>query len=358
MINIDKIKELNSIALPDGVSAIAEHFRKQDEERKQLFKSLFPARTEFVFQSNPHFVELERVVSAMREKWDVWVKPAQELARRFEEMNAPLREFQNRMRELTAPANEFAKRMQEFNAPFQNMMAEAQRQLNNPAIRAIFTSFKLQSRFWIVSDIALLRKIIDMNSESEGEIEQFLVSHYTENNWAAVEDLFSEWKSTPSLSGRVAIIEDCLKTVKLADGKGVNIASVVIPALIAQIDGMMFDLYELMNRKSLLLASEKKQKKNEILVESISQAVNFRAADMLHTVIIEGVFRHSDAIEKSRADNDNQEDSEFNIFRHKIMHGDKDFLNYGKFENLTRFFLYADFLMQLITKIENGHEQE
>lgn len=342
---------------PSPLFAAMLELQKQDAERRQLFESIKPVHSQFVMQASQHFVELERVAAVMRERYETWVRPAQEFARRMEQLTAPVREFQRRIQEMAAPAQEFARRMQEITAPYQSMIAEAQRQLKLPGMQALFTSFKLQSRFWIVSDVALFREIIAQNFESERELEEFLVEYYTADNWAEIEALRAEWDASPSLTARITIIEDCLKAVKMAEGKAVNIANVVIPTLIAQIDGMMADLYKMILGKAVTLPQDKKAK-HEFVMESVSQAVNVRAADMLHTVIIEGVFRHADAIEKSRAANDNREDADFNIFRHKIMHGDRNFLNYGTIENLTRFFLYADFLIQLITKIENGHEQQ
>lgn len=339
---VAKISEkLQAIPLPPLLLVALQDYHEKNQKIAAAYD--FP-KIEISPEVSRAFVEIGRVASALQEKWNAWAKPMQQAAL----------EFQRRMDEIAAPAREFARRMEEMNAPIRSMVAAAQKQLNTPGIRAMFTSFKLQSRFWIVSDIDLFREIIDREIESEHALEQFLVSYYTANNWAAVNALLDKWQAAPSLAPRVAIIEDCLKTVQLAQGKNLNIANVVIPTLIAQIDGMMADLYKLILGNAPMLPSNKKADKHEVVMELVSQIVNVRAADMLHTVIIEGVFRHADAIKKSRAANDNQQSAEFNIFRHKIMHGDRDFLNYGTTENLTRFFLYADFLIQLITKIENG----
>jgi len=93
--------------------------------------------------------------------------------------------------------------------------------------------------------------------------------------------------------------------------------------------------------------NRRKDLRNEISVHSIAELVDFWTAEALQEIIFGGLFRTSKMISNDNNDN-------FSLFRHKIMHGDKEFLSYGNTENFIRLFLYADFLIKLIQDIQSG----
>jgi hypothetical protein len=152
--------------------------------------------------------------------------------------------------------------------------------------------------------------------------------------------MVSEWDKNPFFKPRMEIINDCVQTLKNAK-PGYNPSNVVLPVLIAQIDGIITDFIKKHDFKFDRSSRKWKSPSGEILglksayksietdFDSISEYPNSILLDILFQTAYPG-----DELKKLPS-----------FSRHKIMHGES--LDYGKIENVIRAFLILDFLSYL-----------
>ena len=74
------------------------------------------------------------------------------------------------------------------------------------------------------------------------KINKLFLDYYQRDNFKEIELVIKGWKSNKLFRRRIKILKDCLKTIQLSKEIGAfNSANVIIPTLIAQIDGVWTD---------------------------------------------------------------------------------------------------------------------
>lgn len=170
------------------------------------------------------------------------------------------------------------------------------------------------------------------------EIKELFVSFFCSDNYRELETLINGWKSNSLFKPRIKIFRDCVHGLISAKAS-CNASNYVLPALIAQIDGIQ---QEYMEKRGLTLASKGKWKDasgKEIDWKSWykSQTANQDMMDIANDIFLNILFQKSQRGKPL--------ETPFTFNRHKIMHGEN--VSYGRIDNTLRAFLLLDFLASL-----------
>ena len=295
----------------------------------------------------PVVQELEKIINNQTLKTNL-MSFHTELHRQFRtiyEQTNGFKQLQEMMNEIVSPAQELAEILKKQSQVLQHF----------PNKKGII-KINLYLTHWIVIDNCLLEKLYQINYSNSDDIKNLIISHYSENNWNQVEKLIQSWKKFNFVGERMNIFLDALEINRISnEKKSFNPNRLACPALIAQIDNLIKFLKESIYSKYIdssnpVYSSEDwKQNKKKIVVEQIDHIVDRWSAVMLRNLIFKRLFCDSKDIPK-RVFNKRQE---FSIFRHKILHGDQDYMDYGTKENFIRILLYADFIIFLISYVQS-----
>lgn len=174
----------------------------------------------------------------------------------------------------------------------------------------------------------------------EQRINQVFVRYISQNNYQTLKEMIDEWDKNTLFKPRMEIIKDCLLTLKNISS-GYNPSNVVLPVLIAQIDGILMDFIKkhgfTFDRRSKKWKSPSGEifdlKKAYTSVEADFEFISEFSNDLLLNVLFQNAY-HGDELKNLPTFN-----------RHKILHGES--IDYGKLENIIRAFLILDFLSYL-----------
>lgn len=292
----------------------------------------------------------------MQRQHEEMFRLAEPMRRYMEEMDAQTRPFRKLAEEYAAQANKWQNLARDLIGP---NIAELFKPIAFPEILSpeLSKRFTLKSRYWIVVDDEVFSQLCQIEDADEEALESFLVEHYLKDDCAAMTHLLEGWRACPAIQERMPIFEAVLATVKrLANDPKINVTNAVLPTLIAQLDGLKDDLIksipiELQHQKRLELKQDNAVEKvnhYDIVTYCIEEMINTFSALMLADVIFDVLFKHGNKII--------QQDE--GVFRNKILHGDKEFLDYGTKENLVRVFLYVDFVIKLIAEVQSNAQYQ
>ena len=212
-------------------------------------------------------------------------------------------------------------------------------------LKNIQTYYKAEDKYWIIDDEILLKILGNVPSE---EYSNQITEYYTKNNYINIEKLLNKWREITYITDRMAIFEDCYKAMQvITDRKIIN--NIVIPTLTAQISGLTEDLHKLVPNdirstiKQELTKNGKTPSEGEITIEYLWRQEQKREVFDCYTVIFKAVMKNTQKIETYTKD----DLEKYNKYRNKILHGDKQFLNYGTDENLIRSWLELHTLIKV-----------
>jgi len=161
------------------------------------------------------------------------------------------------------------------------------------------------------------------------EINQLFIEYFSRNNFRNLKMMVESWKNNPLFSPRIKIIRDALAIFMHSVDSRRNYSTVVIPPLLAQIDGIFHKILEKNNINIKKLSYEQKKNKfSKIGRKIIDEELQKLIEDIFLNVLFE------------RAEYGDMTGYSFN--RHKILHG--EYLRYGRKDNVLRAFLILDFL--------------
>jgi len=168
------------------------------------------------------------------------------------------------------------------------------------------------------------------------KINHLFVEYFTNNNYEELMAMVEGWKDNPLFKPRIKIFRDCVKILQNSKGK-YNPSNVVLPTLIAQIDGILADYVEMKgithNGRKWKDPSGKTIKNRDEGYKSLSVSQEY-ISELPNYILLEILFQAA------------WRGQELNIpstfSRHKIMHG--EYITYGRIENTIRAFMILDFL--------------
>lgn len=195
----------------------------------------------------------------------------------------------------------------------------------------------LQKYRWFISPsmpIDFIFEVVQVGQRKgrqDKAINNLFINYFSQNDWQNLETITKNWEKKPLFKKRIKIIQDCIKTLKNA-ARGTNIVNVVLPTLIAQIDGFLTDYLDSKN----ISANSYQQKKIQFNRHR-SRTLPLNLDDLANDIFLNILFQ--------RSQKGVPLETPFNFNRHKIIHGEN--VKYGRKDYMIRTFLILDFLAYL-----------
>jgi hypothetical protein len=166
---------------------------------------------------------------------------------------------------------------------------------------------------------------------------RLFVEYYSSNNFEQLTVLVNNWSANSFFQPRIRLLQDCVAVMQHAQGK-YNAANVVIPTLLAQIDGVQTDF----------LRTKGIYRRRHMWVDASGARVNwhqtFEHLTMDDTVFHTGARMFLKILFQTAYHGENLK-TPTTFSRHKIIHG--EYTRYGTRVNAIRAFLILDFLSTL-----------
>ena len=286
-----------------GISKIAEQFKDVQLKAMESLKPMIE-----VFRSSA------RIIESLRPQIDLWQKWAEQNKSIFNNVEKFWTDFQQGYKIAEQKATRVLKRYKWFIAP----------------------SMPINIVFGIV-------KLAETKGRHDKQINDLFIGYFSRNNWRKLEQMVIGWRAKPLLKKRMNILLDCVKILKKTKSKNINLTNIILPTLIAQIDGFLtdylkskniswdvdYDDLNLKNKTKIGRKTQFKKHKSIMLDDQFDELANH--------VFLNILFQKSQKGKPLK--------TPFNFNRHKIMHGEN--IEYGRKDYLIRAFLVMDFLASL-----------
>lgn len=175
-------------------------------------------------------------------------------------------------------------------------------------------------------------------------VNNLFIDYFSMNNWQSLEEMVESWESCLIVRKRLKILRDSVQTLKIVQNKNINPPHVILPTLIAQIDGALTDYLDFKNIPWECAYDDFIQQGQIRRVGRKSQfrrnrprILTTQLDDLASDVFLDILFQHSQ--------NGQPLNTPFNFNRHKIMHGES--VKFGRKDYLVRAFMVLDFLSHL-----------
>lgn len=195
----------------------------------------------------------------------------------------------------------------------------------------------LEKYKWLVSPglpVPIVFKLMQIGikpGRQDGAINKLFIDYFSLDNWRNLEIMAREWKNLIRKE-RLDIIMDCVYMLQQTQDKKINQTNVILPTIIAQIEGVWEDYLQ---SKGITYASGKDRKEKFNKLKSI--VFPDKLDDIANSIFLDILFQKS---LRGR-----ELETPFNFNRHKILHGEN--FRYGRKSYLIRAFLILDFLAHL-----------
>lgn len=168
-------------------------------------------------------------------------------------------------------------------------------------------------------------------------INRLFIDYFSSNNFENLEKLVDGWETNEIFKPRIKIFRDCVSVMRNAKGK-YNPSTIVLPTLIAQIDGIRREFME-QNGLSFDLRRWVDREGNVVEWKAWfrGQTSGQELLDLANDIFLNILFQKSQPGRPL--------ETPFTFNRHKIMHG--EYLRYGRIDHTIRAFLILDFLATL-----------
>jgi hypothetical protein len=188
-----------------------------------------------------------------------------------------------------------------------------------------------------------IARIAEKKGNYKAEINQLLARYFFGDSCRELAGLIRDWEKNELFRPRMKILRDCLTALR-TNGNGYNPSNVVLPTLIAQIDGISQCYMEKQGYSYMVIETKKRRRMG--WVDNNGTPINWKdvyvnntkkheymstACEIFVNVLFESSARGSRSL--------------ITFNRHKIMHG--EYTHYGRIENTIRAFLVLDFLHYL-----------
>lgn len=173
-------------------------------------------------------------------------------------------------------------------------------------------------------------------------INKLFINYFSNNNWQNLEEMVESWNNCPIMRKRLKILKDCVQTLKKVPSQSINISHIILPVLIAQIDGILTDYLNSnnipwqCNYDDFIQQGQVRRvgRKSQFRINS-PRVLTTQLDDIAKIVFLDILFQSSRQ----------PVNTPFNFNRHKIMHGES--VKFGRKDYLIRAFMVLDFLAHL-----------
>lgn len=214
----------------------------------------------------------------------------------------------------------------------------------------------LKKHHWFITlslPFDFVDKVVEIGRK-EGDqrtsVDELFEDYFTSNDFEKLDGLVKEWGNISIFESKMKIFEDCISTLRDSKNK-TNPSNLIVPTLIAQIDGIQAEFMEL---NGLSFDTRVNQWKNgsgaqvtykQLFEEQISDREfidwsNQELLNLCNHIFFDILFQKSGRGENLKIP--------FLFSRHKIMHG--EYIYYGRIDNTIRAFMILDFLATLTNK--------
>lgn len=177
-------------------------------------------------------------------------------------------------------------------------------------------------------------------------IDKIFINFFFSDNFFHLKYMINSWKTNTFFQRRMKLLSDSIKLIENKKNKNldsVNVASFIIPLLIAQIDGIINDFLvhnKYSFKKGKIYYNDQIISKADCMKKEIkakTKLSNYFAFKLIEEVLFGKTYYKEDFKYTYKS---------YNYFnRHKIMHGES--LKYGTIKNLIRVYLVLDYLFVL-----------
>lgn len=185
------------------------------------------------------------------------------------------------------------------------------------------------------------------------EINAIYKNFFCNSNYQELETMVCDWKRNKYFKPRQKIFLDCVEILKVSKTrKRINPSTIILPVLIAQIDGITF---EYAKSKGLTMNKLRPENKSGEKIDNFKwiwelpcrDIPNMNALRMLQEFLFSRALPSGQKDPKKNSETPNKVKLRpfFKFSRHKIMHGEN--YEYGNIDNVLRTFLILDFLSYL-----------
>lgn len=364
------LEQMNSLSIRSQLDEVTKYQRLMDDVRKSI-NPFSDAITEMARQQEQYRKALEPLRLSIETHQDSIRKalePAISFQKTVNELVQPILRQQDEIKRLLEPFAETQRLALSFaeqiKVPLIRDFVDPFRKVMDSIPPEMWVRVRLSSGFWVIEDEEIIAHLTE-NRHSGINQEEYICEYYSADGWRKLGLIVEKWAECKAIKHRYPILKDCFETLKLAQDKDINIANVIIPTLIAQIEGLKREILEIPSEEfkaqiqtqlgvSLVPANGKQSKKaksdeRELLQFLIAEHLSESCAFTFYEIIGE-LFKNSYDFTKEKENGDNV----INLNRHKIQHGDRILLDYGSEENLVRLFLYIDFMIKIIAGMQNA----
>lgn len=263
-------------------------------------------------------------------------------------------EFYNFLQNLSSVGNPLNKIIEPYRLMLEQIVKTPEFKTFVEECQYLIIKSTAAEKFWAVNDKLLLTQL---KTIPENEYATEIIKFYSVNNYNKIQNLITNWQEKNIANNRIAIFQSCLTIMRNNQNSIIDIANLVIPTLTAQLTGIVEDLYDIIPDKNKiekeLSTSTKRQTPSKGLVTTqyLWNLKQGQCAMDCYSIIFKSVM-----INQGQFKQLNETDFEkYNKFRNKILHGDKNFLEYGTEENIIRSWLELDIVINayiIVSKIE------
>ena len=199
-----------------------------------------------------------------------------------------------------------------------------------------FVSLNLPDSFY-----GAVLEIESTGKNKKKRINSLFIDYFSSDNFQNLEQLVESWRNHSLFKSRMRIFRACVQTLRRAKKRD-NPSNTIIPALIAQIDGIINDIVDSYgvqydNKRRMWIDGKGNQSKNkEEAKKKLINSLN-EYSPIGEYLLLEVLFQEAHRGQELSIP------TTFN--RHKILHG--EYVHYGRKDNTIRTFLILDFLHYL-----------
>lgn len=205
---------------------------------------------------------------------------------------------------------------------------------------------------WCICDEELRDKISSEGSISEDKIDNLIVSYYAKNNYEKLKEKLEMWEKAPFLKERMPIIKSCLYATDKIDGE--ILFNMAIPTLLAQEDGILEDMYNLIPEDARFDIAQSDHLNSNQTKNIITSYLWYNGYGAIAIYVLKVLVQKTFLNGKTGITKLSQEELEkYDKFRNKILHGDKNYLKYGTLKNYIQSWLELELLFYSYMAIFN-----
>lgn len=232
-----------------------------------------------------------------------------------------------------------------------------------PFSRIALIRINLELNFWLIDDENIIEYFCS-NQLSNIDQERYICEFYSTNNWEKLAYIVDQWASCKQIENRFSILNDCFKILKTIQDKNINVANAIIPTLIAQLEGIKNEIFDILleeyidninAQKGISINSDDREANKRILKKDLDLC-HFFISDQFSRKYADFYFQINSQIFKNSYKYKEEKKEGVNIptiHRHSISHGDPILLNYGSEPNVVRLFLYLDFMIKILSGLSD-----